>query len=216
MIALAKVLVGRLIATIVGILLLMGVFAVANAPGTNAKANQPKSRKILTCTSDSAEYAEGTVIQVGNGPEQMCVRSLDARETERSGKPVYGPEWVLTSTTIRERSATVVHIPEGPPIYCSPGPAAEYGRCTCQAEGEFSSGARVNSAKARSNCVATMETGFRQKRQTSSGSERYRLLAFEYYQPASRMAVPALVASRTPTAIPNPTQSRVSHVRLWN
>lgn len=142
-----KVLVGSLIAAIIGIPLLMGLFTVASARGTHAKADQSKSQKTITCTSGSVEYPEGTVIQMGNGPEQMCVRSLDGWETQRTGKPVYGPEWVTTSKAIRERSSTVVHVPEPPPVYCSPGPAAEYGRCTCQAEGEFSNGARVNSAK---------------------------------------------------------------------
>lgn len=142
-----KVLVGSLIAAIVGIPLMMGLFTVANARATHAKADQLKSQKTITCTSAGVGYAEGTVIQMGNGPEQVCVRSVDESEFRRTGKTVYGPEWVPTSKAIRERSATVVHVPDGPLVYCSPGPAAEYGRCTCQAEGEFSSGAQVNSAK---------------------------------------------------------------------
>lgn len=113
---------------------------------TGASAKGPKPEKPIMCTDASVKYPEGTVIQTGSGPEQMCARTLDPDESHRTGKPVYGPEWIFTNQAIRQRSANVLYIPAPPPVYCSPGPAAQYGRCTCQAEGEFSNGALVNSA----------------------------------------------------------------------
>lgn len=106
----------------------------------------PKTEKPIMCAFGDAKYPEGSVIQEQGGPEQMCVRILDSEETRRTGTRVFYPAWILTSDVIRKRSAVVVHLPEPLPVYCSPGPRAESGRCTCQVVKEFSNGSLVNSA----------------------------------------------------------------------
>lgn len=105
-----------------------------------------KSQDTITCTSASVQYPEGTVIQIGKLPERMCVPVPDEHESYRTGRLVSRGVWVSTSDAIRQRSAKIVHIPPPPPVYCSPGPPAGHGICTCQAQGEFSNGARVDSA----------------------------------------------------------------------
>jgi len=111
-------------------------------------AAQSKSQEPITCVAASIHYPEGTVIQVGNGSEQMCVRvEVRADPKNPDAGLTYIPSWIVTSEAARQRSATVVHLPAPRPVYCSPEPPRGGGLCYCEGEGEFSPGARVNSAK---------------------------------------------------------------------
>lgn len=103
----------------------------------------------FSCVSGGVEYPEGTVIQIGNGPEQMCARVLDEAESKQNPNvaPRYYPEWIHTDTITRERSSEVLHVPEPPPVSCNPKPAGESNLCSCENSGVFSPGALVNSAK---------------------------------------------------------------------
>lgn len=115
---------------------------------TAAPAPDPKTEASFTCTFQSVSYPEGTVIQEGNGAEQMCARVLDERPVVSSAAnrgPRYAAEWIRTSKAARERSATVVRLPTPPPIYCTPTASTETRLCACENTGPFSPGALVNS-----------------------------------------------------------------------
>lgn len=112
--------------------------AVEAGNATPASAPDTETEGPFTCVFASVNYPEGTVIQEGNGPEQMCVReSVPPRQMV----------WVRTNKAARERSATVVHVPTPPPVYCVPKVPTEAGLCACENTGPFSNGAKVNSAK---------------------------------------------------------------------
>jgi hypothetical protein len=150
-----KAVIAMLLALATAVPLALGLFTT-NAATTYAKGQndaktatqQPGSRKVITCAAGSVRYPEGAVIQEGDGVEQMCVRvavpidpsNLDAGLTDRES-------WVVTTDAARERSATVIHLPTAPPLYCSPDPPSGGKLCTCQDGGSFSPGARVNSTK---------------------------------------------------------------------
>lgn len=72
------------------------------------------------------KYPEGTVIQVGNGPEQMCVKL-------RGGNPL----WVQISDKARTRSQHIVSLSEPAPFVCNPS-ARDGDYCTCNGRGRFS------------------------------------------------------------------------------
>lgn len=112
---------------------------IEGVPG-GTKQSTPRSvaEGPFTCVFESVDYPEGTVIQEGSGPEQMCVRQAGS-----SGLMM----WVRTSQAARERSTKVVHVPTPPPVFCTPKASTEAGLCACENTGPFSSGARVNSAK---------------------------------------------------------------------
>jgi hypothetical protein len=174
-----KALLGGLVAAIVGIPLVIGLLTPLNArayptdQNSDQSAKGSKAQEPITCASGSVRYPEGTVIQEGDGPEQMCARILDpANPKYPEAPPTYSPQWIYTNKVIRKRSAAIIHIPDGPPVYCSPGPAAEFGRCTCQAEGEFSQGARVNSAIGPFVLRCDPARGLRPKHRTSN-QDRY-------------------------------------------
>jgi TonB family protein len=133
---------------------------VASAPGTSeisepaersqrkgaAQAELPKVGKPLTCVFASVAYPEGTVIQEGDGPEQLCARALNERGPNSSGVSTFHPEWVRTNTATRVRSATVVHISVPPPYFCAPKASDKKGLCVCE-DGNYSSpNAIANSA----------------------------------------------------------------------
>jgi hypothetical protein len=102
-------------------------------------------RAHVTCLFNGADYAEGTVIQMGKGSEQMCVQLRDR------------PLWVKTSDEARKRSLKLVSLPMLPspaPFLCTPAaPAGKY--CTCKVQGKFSPGAVVNSEKGPLVCAAS-------------------------------------------------------------
>jgi hypothetical protein len=102
-------------------------------------------RAHVTCLFNGADYAEGTVIQMGKGSEQMCVQLQDR------------PLWVKTSDKARKRSLKLVSLPMLPapaPFLCTPAaPAGKY--CTCKVQGKFSPGAVVNSDKGPLVCAAS-------------------------------------------------------------
>lgn len=112
--------------------------SIAVEAGNATPAAPDESEGPFTCVFESVDYPEGTVIQEGSGPEQMCVRQAGS-----SGLMT----WVITSKAARERSATVVHVPTPPPVYCTPRASTVAGLCACENTGPFSNGAKVNSAK---------------------------------------------------------------------
>lgn len=127
------------------------VAQAAYAAGKNdtQSSKRAEPRKAITCVDASVDYPEGTVIQEGDGVEQMCVRVMVPRDPRNPDAGLeYIPSWVVTSDAARQRSATIVHLPELPPFYCTPAPPTGGGLCTCEeGAGPFSPGARVNSAK---------------------------------------------------------------------
>jgi bla regulator protein blaR1 len=148
-----RVLVGGLIGVIVGIPLAIGLATASNARAYPADQNgrqsakESKAQEPITCASGSVRYPEGTVIQIGGGPERMCARVLDpANPKDPEAPPTFHPQWIRTNKVIRERSATVLHLPEPPPVSCKPAPPTGGDLCMCEGEGQFSPGAFVNSA----------------------------------------------------------------------
>ena len=122
--------------------------AVSFPSNTFASGAQQQPDNPITCASGSIRYPEGTVIQMGDEPEQMCVRVLDPVNPKNpDAPPKYSPQWIHTSKAIRERSAAVVHIPDTAPVPCSPKASTQKNLCACEGVGDFSQGALVNSAK---------------------------------------------------------------------
>jgi len=164
---------GSLAATVVLIPLMLGFLAASNAKGQASKEpKQRKSENPTTCSFGGVEYPEGAVVQEGKGPEQMCARvRLSPGSLKNSGAPPkYRAEWIHTSKSIRERSATVVHLPVPRPFWCTPKPATNENVCACQDDTQFSPGALVNSAKGpfqlrcdRSNWVPTTTPNIERK-----------------------------------------------------
>jgi bla regulator protein blaR1 len=155
-----KLFMAVLIATVTVFPLTIGFLKLANAhPQANQAATpasgRGSSRSDLSCVSASKEYPEGTVIQIGDGPEQMCA-SVVILDPANPNHPKRIPEWIRTNKAIRERSSNVVHILEqpAPPIYtCKPKSSTSGRDCSCEgAELGFSPGAIVNSANGKLTC----------------------------------------------------------------
>jgi hypothetical protein len=110
-------------------------------------------RAPVSCTNASKAYPEGTVIQDGDGPEQMCVAVL-APNPNDPDRLAYAASWVRTSETTRERSRNVLHFPATPIFSCKPKPSSSTKLCSCEgAEKDgFSQGAIVDSANGKLRC----------------------------------------------------------------
>lgn len=148
-----RVLLGSLCAVAILLPLALGFLTASNTYGqaTKAQNNQPASANQISCAFASGLYPEGTVIQEGNGPEQMCVRVLNPPLRVGSATGSYAPvtyrtQWVRTSEAARERAATVVHLPERPVVSCTPAPSVRENICACKEGGDFSQNSLVNSA----------------------------------------------------------------------
>jgi beta-lactamase regulating signal transducer with metallopeptidase domain len=136
--------------------LALGFLTASSSYGqaTQARSAQSAPANQIFCTVAGIQYPEGSVVQMGRGPEQMCVRVLtppltarNAADRKDSYAPVtYRPEWVPTTEAIRARAATVVHLPEPPSVSCTPAQSTQANLCACQGAGQFSPGALVNSA----------------------------------------------------------------------
>jgi beta-lactamase regulating signal transducer with metallopeptidase domain len=112
------------------------------------RTDQLKAETPIVCAHASNEYPEGTVIQEGESPEQMCARVLNPFDPKNpDAPPTFHAQWIHTSKAIRERSATVIHLSAPPPVFCIPKPPTQEGLCACEDSGYFSHGALVNSAK---------------------------------------------------------------------
>jgi beta-lactamase regulating signal transducer with metallopeptidase domain len=151
-----KLLMAVLIAAITIVPFTVGFLKIPGAYGqakqTAAQPGPDNSRSPMTCVSADKEYPEGAVIQVGNGPEQMCASRVifDPADPNHSKRI---PEWIRTNKAIRERSNSVVHLPEAPPYTCKPKSTASGRNCSCEgAELGFSPGATVNSANGSLTC----------------------------------------------------------------
>jgi beta-lactamase regulating signal transducer with metallopeptidase domain len=146
-----KFLLGILIGAMTIAPLTLGFMKLSSAygqakPEDKAFSGRVNDRSPVSCTFASIEYPEGTVIQVGEGSEQMCAAVLFKPDQLK-----HLPAWIRTSRTIRERSANVLHLPEPPPFTCKPKPSSSPKLCSCEG-GEFSPGSIVDSAKGILSC----------------------------------------------------------------
>lgn len=142
-----RVLLGSLCAVAVLFPLGLGFLTASNSyrQATRTQSKQSASANQISCTFASVLYPEGTVIQEGNGPEQMCVRVVfPSKDPNAPVKRM--AEWVRTSEAMRERAATVVHVAEPPLVSCTPAPSVRENVCACKEGGGFSQNALVNSA----------------------------------------------------------------------
>jgi beta-lactamase regulating signal transducer with metallopeptidase domain len=152
-----KLLLGMLIAAMTIAPLTLGFLKLSSAYGQAKPVDKPSSGQVndrapVGCTFESTPYPEGTVIQVGEGSEQMCVR-VQARNPNDPDHPTHLAQWIRTNETVRERTRNVVHLPEPPPFSCKPKPSSSTKLCSCEgAENGFSRGSIVDSAKGKLSC----------------------------------------------------------------
>ena len=102
-----------LIGTMTIVPVTIGFLWVRTAKGQTANAANQTSRQTVSghatsCVFASVDYPEGTVIQEGGGPEQLCARVLSPATTDKAVQ--YAPEWIHTSKAIRDRSKKIVHL----------------------------------------------------------------------------------------------------------
>jgi hypothetical protein len=128
----ARVLVGTLVSGLAVAAIIAG-FLTAASGHVRVLAASNALKVPVSCTfggkypaSTGGKYPEGTVIQVGNGPEQMCVKL-------HGGNPL----WIQISDQARTRSQHIVSLPEPAPFVCTPG-ARDGDYCTCNDRGRFS------------------------------------------------------------------------------
>ncbi len=153
-----------LIAAITILPFTIAFFRLSSAQGETRQAAAPSSeqaasRPAQNCVFASKEYPEGSVIQVANGPEQMCARVLSHDLTDPN-HPKLVPEWIRTDQATRERSSKVLHLPEPPapaPVTtlfsCKPKSSISGSNCSCEgADLGFGPGATVDSAKGGLTC----------------------------------------------------------------
>jgi len=126
-----------------------GAQSVEQPTGTSIPVSPDGS---LTCTFASVKYPEGTVIQEGNGPEQLCARVLDRGEPNKNGMLPRVPEWIHTNQSIRERGRNIVHLPVIPIAFCTPKPSTQSNLCSCEESGFFSENSDVDSAQGKLSC----------------------------------------------------------------
>jgi beta-lactamase regulating signal transducer with metallopeptidase domain len=151
-----RVLVGILIAIMTIIPLMMGLMAVPNVYGQAANSeaharNQVNQGSPLTCVFASVEYPEGTVIQDGGGPEQMCARVLNPN-VNKAGEPPFSGQWIHTSKEIRERSSNIVRLPQRPRFVCTPKTVTQEKLCSCEEGSPFSQNSEVYSVNGKLRC----------------------------------------------------------------
>lgn len=140
----SRALLGSLIAMMTVFPVLIGAAAAGSTYGQAGKMGQqaPKSGNSgngLTCVFASVSYPEGTVIREGSGPEQMCA-GLNKTGDQDSG------HWIRTNPKIRERSRSIVRLPEPKKFFCTPKPATDENICACEEPGGFSQGSEVFAA----------------------------------------------------------------------
>lgn len=119
---------------------------------SQASTAQVSSADSFFCTAADVKYPEGTIIQEGNGPEQLCAQVQDRVKVKESGQAQHTVEWIHTSPAIRERGRDIVHLPVRPIAFCTPKPSTQSNLCSCQESGDFSSGSDVDSATGKLNC----------------------------------------------------------------
>ena len=125
--------------------------------GMQGESEQGKSKELLMCDFGAGRYPEGTVIQEGNGPQQMCARIYGPSDPKNPLSPLTPhPIWIRSSEAMRARSATVVRIPLGPPAVCAPTTSDKKGLCECEDGGYSSPNAMANSA----NSPFQLQCGF--------------------------------------------------------
>lgn len=118
----------------------------------NATTPQNTQESSISCAHADKRYPEGSVIQEGTGPEQMCVGVL-APLDPANPRPKRVPQWIRTNQSIRERSANVIHLPEPPPFSCKPKASNSENLCSCEAADlGFSPGSLVDSANGALKC----------------------------------------------------------------
>lgn len=125
---------------------------VQSTEESQATTAPASSSGTLYCTFADAKYPEGSIIQDGNGPEQLCARVLGRGKVNESGQAQYTGEWIHTNQTIRERGRDIVHLPVRPIAFCTPKPSTQSNLCSCQESGVFSENSFVDSANGKLNC----------------------------------------------------------------
>lgn len=109
-------------------------------------------QSLITCTFADTKYPEGTVVQQGDGPEQMCVGVLAPLDLNDPDHPRRVPQWIRTNSSIRQRSASVLHLAPPPPMSCKPKPSDSQSFCSCEGSSPFSSGSIVDSVRGKLRC----------------------------------------------------------------
>ena len=109
-------------------------------------------QSLITCTFADTKYPEGTVVQQGDGPEQMCVGVLAPLDLNDPDHPRRVPQWIRTNSSIRQRSASVLHLAPPPPMSCKPKPSDSQSFCSCEDSSPFSSGSIVDSERGKLKC----------------------------------------------------------------
>jgi beta-lactamase regulating signal transducer with metallopeptidase domain len=139
--------------------LMIGLITVSDANGQAARnSKEPSSQAIpdnsVTCVFAGVGYPEGTVIQVADGPEQMCARVMDSTATLKSGTLAYIPMWIHTDETVRQRSKSKVHLtnPPQPPTFCAPTTSTKENACSCEEAPLYSHNSVVQSATGTLRC----------------------------------------------------------------
>jgi len=139
--------------------LAIGLTLSAHANGQSASGNQQANKQMTSesvpsCVFAGVQYPEGTVIQEGDGPEQMCARVLNPVEASKTNAPSYTGQWIHTSKTVRERSKTIVRLSQPPPAptVCTPRSSAQNNLCSCEEGGSYSENSLVDSASGKLSC----------------------------------------------------------------
>jgi len=147
-----------LIAAVTIVPLSLGILTATLRGQAKLNPTSPENiqRSSITCAFADTRYPEGTVIQQGSGPEQMCVGVLAPLDPTKPQTPTRIPQWVRTNADIRQRSASVVHLaetPQPPPFSCKPKPSHSQSSCSCEgADLGFSLGSLVDSANGALKC----------------------------------------------------------------
>ena len=121
-----------------------GLLSAASVEAQTAKTPSGEGAAPVSCTFNSAEFLEGTTIQVAGQRPQMCVRNPNGQGL-----------WVRASQEMRNRSRSIITVPnpDQPGHTCEPKPTSSTTLCFCQ-DGPYSRGAVTDSAHGLLSCVA--------------------------------------------------------------
>ena len=117
-------------------------FSTMTSGQTQAIPRNSSKKSPVSCLHASVAYPQGTVLQVGKGPQQMCVQN------SLNGDAL----WVMTSDEARERSRAVVSLTEPAPYICKQPTAPIGDYCTCEETVRFSKNATVQSNRGVLTC----------------------------------------------------------------
>ncbi len=119
-------------------------FSMMTSGQTQATTHNSMKKAPVNCLRAGVPYPQGTVLQVGKNPQQMCVQN------SLNGDAL----WVMTSDEARERSRAVVSLTEPAPYLCKQPTAPVGDYCTCEETVNFSKNATVLSDQGVLTCGA--------------------------------------------------------------